>query len=222
MTVVLIGLTIVSLAAAAGFGLLAWRLLADQRRRSDARVAALAAAIHAEPSTVRADARPVAVASMFETAAGAALKGRPLLKGAVVATLAVALIIVAAMSTGDPAPRTAPPPEGAPLELISMRHDRNRQALTVTGVVRNPRAGAPLPRVTATVFAFERDGSFVASGRSPLDFTTLEPGEESPFVVPVALSESTNVARYRVSFRTEVGTLRHVDRRGDTQFARAP
>ena len=47
----------------------------------------------------------------------------------------------------------------------------------------------------------------------PLDFTTLEPGDESPFVVTIP--NVASVGRYQVSFRTESGLLRHVDRRSD-------
>ena len=57
--------------------------------------------------------------------------------------------------------------------------------LTVSGLVRNPGAGAAVNGVTAVVFAFDRDGAFVASGRAPLDFGALAPGDESPFVVTV-------------------------------------
>jgi hypothetical protein len=41
----------------------------------------------------------------------------------------------------------------------------------------------------------------------------LEPGDESPFVVTIP--NVTEVAKYRVSFRTEDGMMRHVDRRAE-------
>lgn len=213
MDAVLITLTIFSLAAAAAFGALAWRTLGDERRRSAARVAALASAIQSVDVVAPAgtDARPVAMASMFETASGAASTGRPVIKAAVVATLAVALIIVTAMANRDHADQAVAPEETAPLELVSMRHTRDGGTLTVAGLVRNPRTGALLTRIAAVVLAFDRSGSFVASGRAALDFTTLEPGDESPFVV--TLPHVAEVGRYRVSFRTETGVLPHVDRR---------
>src|SRR5690242_11510005 len=84
MNEVLTVLTVVSLIAAAGFGLVTWRTLADDRRRSAARVAALASAIDGGiPQTSHAST-PVAVASMFTTAPGGSLKSRPLIKAAVV------------------------------------------------------------------------------------------------------------------------------------------
>ena len=59
----------------------------------------------------------------------------------------------------------------------------------------------------------DRSGTFAGSGRAPLDFTTLDPGDESPFVV--TLPNAAGVGRYRVSFRTEDGAVRHVDRRAE-------
>jgi hypothetical protein len=63
----------------------------------------------------------------------------------------------------------------------------------------------------AVIFAFDRSGNFVASGRAPLEFVSLAPGDESPFRVSVP--KIGDVGRYRVSFRTEAGVVRHVDRR---------
>ena len=217
MNAVLLALTVVSLIAAAGFAVLTWRTRAEDRRRSAARVAALASAIDGSiPRTGLADA-PVAVGSMFTTTPGGSLKSHPLIKAAVVATMGIAIVVAVAMSTRGQnevsASTVAAPRQAAPLELVSMRHAREGTSLTVSGLVRNPRGGAAATRVTAVVFAFDKEGTFVASGRAPLDFTTLEPGDESPFVVTIP--SVANVGRYRVSFRTEAGMLRHVDRRSD-------
>jgi hypothetical protein len=153
---------------------------------------------------------------MFGTAQGASVRGRPLIKAAVVATMAVALVVLVAMANRDHGEVDAPAPEASPLELISMRHTRDDGALTITGLVRNPRAGVARAGIAAVVFAFDKDGGFLTSARAPLDFTTLGPGDESPFVV--TLPNVGDVARYRVSFRTDIGVLRHVDRRA-TQVA---
>jgi hypothetical protein len=101
----------------------------------------------------------------------------------------------------------------APLELLSLRHERQGVNLSVAGLVRNPAVGSALERVTAVVYLFDQQGAFVTSAKAPIDFLKLTGGEESPFVVKVAAP--TTVARYRVSFRTEDGTLAHVDRRGE-------
>lgn len=106
----------------------------------------------------------------------------------------------------------------APLELISMRHERKGTKLSITGLVRNPGTGASLERLAAVIFLFDRQSAFVASARADVDFTKLAPGDESPFVV--AVDAPSSVARYRVSFRNEAGVVPHVDRRGQEPIAR--
>ena len=206
MDSMLLLLTFVSLLAALAFGVVTWRLMADERRRSAARVAALAAAIDGTTADVPDRA------GLFDSSQPSAVRGRPLLKLGVGFAMAVALIVFIAMSadrrTGDVAPPATQVQDS--LELLSMRHARNGDALTVTGLVRNPRS-VTAQGITAVVFAFDRDGGFVASGRAPLEFATLAPGDESPFQVTVP--DVSNVGRYRVSFRTDTGVVRHLDRR---------
>ena len=50
-----------------------------------------------------------------------------------------------------------------------------------------------------------------------MDFIRIAAGDESPFVV--ALDAPQNVARYRVSFRTDAGTVPHIDKRGASPVA---
>jgi hypothetical protein len=108
--------------------------------------------------------------------------------------------------------------EGAPLELLSLHHVQEPERLVITGVVQNPRNGAAISRVVATVFLFGPDGAFLTSSRAPIDFTTLGPGVESPFVVSVPVSSA--VSRYRVGFRTDDGrVISHVDRRTPESLA---
>jgi hypothetical protein len=209
---VLFALTVLSLVAASGFGVVAWRLLREERSRSAARVAALSAAIDGAPPLDSADP----AAQMFSAERGEKLKGFPLIRAAVVGVMATVIVVAAAMGGRErpaSAATAAAAHEGAALELMSMRHAREGTTLTVTGLVRNPAAGAEARRVAAVVFAFDRAGSFLASGRAPLDFVVLEPGGESPFVV--SIPNVTGVARYRVSFRTDDGVVRHVDRRAE-------
>src|SRR5689334_11457135 len=115
MDTVLIVLTCASVAAAAAFGISAWRSRADEARRSAARVAALSAAIDGvEPATVAAPAaapapppaaapayRPVAVTSMFATSPGASVRGLPLVKIGVFGSLALVFLVVVAMANRD-------------------------------------------------------------------------------------------------------------------------
>lgn len=118
-----------------------------------------------------------------------------------------------------PAATTVAAKSGAPLELVSLRHRRDGEALSITGVVRNPAAGARVQNLTAVVFLFDRNGGFLASGRAPIDYTTLVAGDESPFVVTV--KEPGAVGRYRVSFRTDDQVIPHIDRREDVAVARS-
>jgi hypothetical protein len=100
----------------------------------------------------------------------------------------------------------------SPLELVSLRHDRQSEKLAVSGLVRNPAAGQPVERLSAVVFLFDKQGAFVTSAKADVDFLKLGAGDESPFVV--SLDAPATVARYRVSFRTNDGVVPHVDRRG--------
>jgi hypothetical protein len=133
-----------------------------------------------------------------------------------VVLLALAMATLTRNSSEAAETASVAPRSNAPLELLSMRHTQQAEGLTITGLVQNPRGGSPLERVTATALLFARDGSFIGSGRAPLDYLLLRPGDESPFVVTVAVSGT--VARYRVSFRTEDGrVIEHVDRRTATE-----
>jgi hypothetical protein len=105
----------------------------------------------------------------------------------------------------------------APLELVSMRHERQGDSLVVSGLVRNPHNGQPFRGLAAVAFTFDRQGTFLASGRASLDFPQLPVGDESPF--SITLPQSAAVARYRVSFRTDGGVVPHVDRRAATAGA---
>jgi hypothetical protein len=145
--------------------------------------------------------------------------------------LAVAAIIVLLVVTGialgsrstpaDDTSRMAAGTASAPagmLELLSLDQAQAADALTITGLVQNPRGGAVLSQVIATALLFGPDGTLVASGRAPLDFTVLRPGDECGFVISVPVS--TQVARYRVGFRGEDGrVIGHIDRRTSSAMA---
>jgi hypothetical protein len=218
MDVVLLTLTTLSLAAAAGFGALSWRVGREERERARARIAALSTAM-APPSAESPFLSGVAVGSVFEqTTEG--LRGRPMIKlaaGAAMLLLIAGGVFVTSWSSDSPSAAVKTP---APLELLSMRYQRQGTTLTVSGMVKNPAAGAAVNGVTAVVFAFDHKGAFVASGRAPLDFSALAPGDESPFVVNVP--NVSDVARYRVTFRSGNGVVRHIDRRtNQVQLAQA-
>jgi hypothetical protein len=212
----LLVISITAVVAAIAATAYAWRIARTERLRSDARVAALAAAI--DGTSEEADTTP-----MFERAPRSGLQGRPLLKLGVGFAMAVLVIVLIAMS-GDrhstSADETQPVASGQPaapaLELLSMRHTRSGDGLTVTGLVRN-RGAADAASIVAVVFVFDREGGFVASGRAPLEFGSVALGDESPF--KVTIPDVKDVGRYRVSFRTPVGIVPHVDRRATLQVS---
>jgi hypothetical protein len=110
--------------------------------------------------------------------------------------------------------------EIAALELLALGQERDGDRLTVRGVVRDPAAGAPVDRLAAVVFAFDRQGAFVTSGRALVDTPALGPGRESGFAVTVPGASA--VTRYRVSFRTGERLVPHVDTRPTNGQAQVP
>ena len=122
----------------------------------------------------------------------------------------------------SPTPGNATPAAATadqPLELLSLQHAQEASALVISGLVQNPRSAAARSGIHATVQLFGPGGEPLTSGRAPLDFRTLSPGDESPFVIRVPVSGP--VARYRVGFRGENDrVLGHVDRRNPATLAR--
>jgi hypothetical protein len=248
----LIGVTLLSMTMAGGLSAVIWRMLRIERRRSDARVMALAAmAAEGAPAARPAQTTPPAASRPMRTSTegatadlglrGTAVSGSDLFstrehpspwgaRAAVMSGLALALaavVLFALSAQARSTMRRAAPPfkpvvAAAPpaLELLSLRDSRQPGSLTITGLVQNPRGGAMLTRVTVTAFAFDETGAFLASGRALLDVTALAPGDESPFVVTVPVSE--NVARYRIGFRGDDGrVIAHTDRRQQGAVAAA-
>jgi len=264
MDTVLMAVTALSLAMAAGMAFIVAKLVRAERARSEARVVALGA-MSADPVVDRPLPRPAAVShrqivvasavtpqrlgrsapsddleirpsdgtvsgvsTLFAETEQASPWGR---RFAVIGSFALVLLLVIGFATmsgrvrpsASAAPGTsvaqhAPALDTPPLELLSLHHAQETERFVISGLVQNPRTGAPLSHVVATAFLFGPDGTFLASSRAPLDFTTLTPGVESPFVVNVPVTGQ--VARYRVGFRTEDGrVIAHVDKRGPDALA---
>jgi hypothetical protein len=140
-----------------------------------------------------------------------------------VAVIALAVVAIVGGRRGEavegaPTAATALAAEGAPLELVTLRHAREGSTLTISGIVRNPGDAPSRQGVAAVVFLFDRNGGFVTSARAALDYQALGAGEESPFVV--SFPNAGEVGRYRVSFRTEQAIVPHVDRRAGGTSAR--
>jgi hypothetical protein len=216
--------TLVSLLVAIVMTAVAWRMAAEERRRSSMRVATLAADIHDGDLDLRADDLDGAAAASGDLFAIA----QPAPSGSRLATVvACGVIIVGSLATlgllissGSHAPKAAAADNRAtpaadanpvPLELLALGHERTGDDLTVRGVVRNPPSGVAVERLTAVVFLFSRDGGFLTSGRATVDSPALVPGGESRFLVTVP--SAVDVGRYRVSFRTDDRVVPHIDRR---------
>lgn len=233
MEPMLIAVTLVALALATAMSWLAWRLWREERRRSAARAAWLAARadevrgrprgpIGHEAARERRAAEPLERApalrapSLLADEGASAAPHRRLAVSLAVVAMAGAAMLAFARFAGTPAGGEAPQGRGGPgpLALISLGHHLEGDALTVTGSVENPVDGVTLDGVTAVVSAFDAAGGLLASASASLDLTPLPPGARSPFVVTVA--GARGVGRYRVGFRGPDGqVLGHVDRRHD-------
>lgn len=224
MTAVLVAVTFGALGLAGALLFYVLRLTREQRHRSDARAAALFEMIGEEPSDI--GLQPSAAAPQ---PSDLSLQGAPMFGSAATDTErtgpgpwlapAIGVLVVGLVLTGvyvwnRPGVTAAAAPTAAPLELISLRHQRQADSLIVSGLVRNPHSGATVKGLSAVAFTFDRQGTFIASGRAQLDFPQLGAGDESPFAISVP--QSAAVSRYRVSFRTEDGVVPHLDRREPT------
>ena len=228
MDFVLVSITALSLILALAMGVVLFTVLREDRQRSDARVAALAAASaqfdlplsRRDGESLRDRDRAIHTANdLF------AVRSEPspwIRRLGVAVALAVAILgvghVLLPARTGAPS-ASAGAPQNLPLELLTLSHTQQPSGLTISGTVYNPRGGAPKSEISAAVVLFGPDGNFLTSARAPLDFTTLRPGEESPFVISVPVAGA--VARYRVGFRGADGSvIAHVDRRADATAAR--
>lgn len=253
MDTTLVGVTLLSMMMAASLSVVVWRMLRDERQRSDARVIALSRM--AGPTSQRLTAtreRPTAFelplhessvvsesnlnaerrlresprdAKLFDVPEQSSPWGHRFAVMAGLGLVAASVILFALTATDRkasarvaPATAAAPAAAAAGLELVSLRDARQADSLTITGLVHNPRGGAALRNVTVTAYTFDDKGSFLASGRALIDVTALAPGDESPFVVSVPVSDT--VARYRIGFRDAAGrVIAHVDKRRQASVA---
>lgn len=219
MTALLVGITFVALGVAGALAFYVLRLARENRERHQARAAVLAERIGAEaPGVISAIEAPDALYDGAPSAPGLFANvdtrprsGSPWLLAAGVVVVLVALGGIYGFNRGG---ATAAASQGpAAIELTSLRHERSGETLVVTGVVHNPSQGTAYEDLVAVVFTFDRDGTYLTSGRAGLDFRRLAPGEESPF--SITLPSAAGVARYRVSFRTETAVVPHLDRRNE-------
>ena len=221
----LLVITSISMVLAVIMSVVAWRSSHEERRRSEARIAVLAAEIHDEPAVSAEAVR--SSRDLFAVHASARKGFRVAVVAAgglfVCASAAALAVVSSNASTGTPTRAAAgverrishaDPPTAAPIELVALEYDREGDHLTVRGVVRNPSTGVVLEHLTAVVLLFKEDGGFLTSGRATVESSALGPGGETTFAVTVP--GATGVGRYRVSFRTDERVVPHIDRRSKT------
>ena len=238
--------TVVSILLAALMGVFAWRIGAEERGRSDARVAALAAEIHGgDALPLRAvandlDLRPRAVApsgSMFAVAEGPETSRRwPAVMAAGVFVVATVISLVVVLSGGSNG--TTHAADAAPAASTA-----ERAATAAPAAAATP---AP-PPLELVALGHERDGDrLIVRGvvRNPPagalaerltavvfvfnrdgGFLTsgrmmIDPSTLRPggeSIFVVSIPGAGDVGRYRVSFRTDDRIVPHVDRRVPVQ-----
>jgi hypothetical protein len=243
MEAILLTVTLLSLAIAVGASVLAWRVMRNDRLRSEARIAALAAdlGLDQDERTIQTERRPAPVDPEYVPSATVELKraGEPIATSSgmfaptardhsgfrFAAGIGVAVVIVAAVigtlvvtsgrtpaAPADVASRAPEPaPADAPLELVALGHERVADGLTVRGVVRGVAPIAEKRPLTAVVLLFDREGTFIASGRADVQPAGADLAGERRFVVSVP--SVGNVSRYRVSFRSDEQIVPHLDKR---------
>jgi hypothetical protein len=218
MLLALIGSLTVALISSA----VAWRLYRRDELRSEARAAALAAAIGNDATGADEFAweTPPAPSTdapgLFNHAVPSNRFSVPVLTAATTVAAGILVVVLMAMLADGERPTptvVAQPPEA--LELLSMSHVREGSALVVTGLVRNASRATTAP-LTTVLTALDADGDIIGSSSAAL--TGVPPGDTLAFTV--RLEGLSVVGRYRVSFRSNSGVMPHVDRRRTSVSAR--
>ena len=265
MDLALTTVTVTSLTMAFAMGVVTWRLMREERRRSDARVAALLADLEqprgpavgaveraaleapkvaasartagsatprrrAAPATPavgprlsagKAVAPPGSVAQsptgLFAMMTGSPASYRPFLATLAAPVVVVAIVSFAVLSGGPP----AEPGPGTlePVELLSLAHAREGEYLSITGSIRNPSDGIERGQLSVAATVFDRDGTVVGTGQTPLPVAVLPPGRATPFTI--SLPNADRINRYRISFVEGQTSVPHVDRRMPHDQARS-
>lgn len=233
MTTLTLVVTTTSLALAGAMAVALALLIRDNQMREAARVAALVRLAATEaPMWAEEPAYPLLSdllpppASEVEIVTPARLWSRStarLVVAGVLGLILMSAVGIAVFRSKDTAIRNGAAPQAqttpAPLELLALRHVQEQNGITVSGRVQKPAGAPPSVNLIATVFLFGADGSFINSGRAPIDAHALDAGSKTSFVI--SIPASSPVARYRVSFRDDSGqSVAHVDKRAGTPIAR--
>ncbi len=211
--------TILSLLIAITMGVVTYRLLREERRRSDARVAALAEELRRDAGAGRPapDPEPPAAPEggadlpLFDPApeSTSTLANRLAAFGAAVVIVVVVLAVGFYVLSRDGAER-APDDPHLPVELLALEHDTAGPLLAISGSVRNPADAAGVAELFVVAMAFDETGAMIASRQTRIAAPRLAPGTASPFVVEIP---AEGISRYRISFAIDDATVPHVDLR---------
>lgn len=221
----LVVVMVIALVGGVSMILFAWRVLRRDRAQSEARVAHLQALANAADADdfieheIDTDEPSWQSPPLFGTATPAATPARwGTLVMVVVMFMSVGAASVYALYGRDlgvawPA-WTLPSAPSAPLELLSLTHQREPSGdFVVTGLVQNPTTGRATPALVAVVYLFNPEGEYFTSARTTLEGSSLAPGDQSPFTI--RLPNVGAVSRYRLGFRlADGGVFAHEDRRG--------
>ncbi len=229
----LIAVTLLSLFLAIAMGVVTWRLVQEERRRSAARLAALAAELRSGEGWSASDVpdpfEPEPAAddgAASEPGAGSGglfsspVPSTPAGWGRFAALAGAAGVVLAVVATvfllSEPGAGDANEPLDdvrPPLDLIALRHAAEGPFLDISGSVRNP-AAVDAERLSVVAMAFDAAGTLVATRRTPVDTPSLPPGADSPFTIRLL---AAGINRYRISFLLDETTIPHIDRRSAVQ-----
>ena len=235
MEFTLIAVTMLSLFLAISMGVVAWRLVQEERRRSEARLAALAAELRrderrsangdpdlsapetpTDPAPTGGPAAPGGLLSPPVASASSGWAGVAALGGAA----AVVLVVVATvflLSASDDGDAGMTEDIRPPLDLIALQHAEEGPFLDISGAVRNPADAVAVDRLSVVAMAFDEAGTLIATRRTPVENPALAAGADSAFIVRLP---AAGVSRYRISFLLDDTTISHIDRRPVVQTPR--
>lgn len=237
--------TVLALLMTVGMGVVTWRLVREERRRSAARLSVLAAELarhdaprdmhdmddihdmdERQPSFSRGEGAGETAASshtragLFQTQFGETEGWTRRLAGFGIAGIVLVAIISAAVLTFPGGRRDQALEEAqVPVELLALTHEHHDGMLAISGTIRNPGDGPEERHLTVMALALDRDGTVVATGRASLEPTGLPTETESTFAVSLPADDAT---RYRISFLFENMTVPHLDRRAGPAAALRP